>query len=88
MQRELLDVRRRLLGLEHPDTLATMNNLGTSLGYQGKHAEAEQMQRELLELQRRVLGPEHPETLATTSNHGCGASTHIDNNEQPRHLAP
>ena len=88
MERELLDVRRCVLGPEHPRTLATMSNLGCSFSNQGKHAEAEQMQRELLELQRRVLGPEHPETLATTSNHGCGASTHMDNNEQPRHLAP
>jgi hypothetical protein len=43
MQREELDVRRRLLGPEHPHTLATMGNLADSLHGQGKHAEAEQM---------------------------------------------
>jgi hypothetical protein len=31
MQRELLDLRRRVLGPEHPDTLATLRDL-TSLG--------------------------------------------------------
>jgi tetratricopeptide (TPR) repeat protein len=68
MQRELLDVERRVLGPEHPRTLATMNNYALSLGAQGKHAEAEQMQRELLDLHRRVLGPEHPHTLTTMNN--------------------
>jgi hypothetical protein len=29
MFRELLDVRRRVLGPEHPDTLATMSNLAS-----------------------------------------------------------
>ena len=29
MFRELLDVRRRVLGLEHPDTLATVSNLAS-----------------------------------------------------------
>jgi hypothetical protein len=67
MEREILDVRRRVLGPEHPHTLKKMSNLGCSLHGQGKHAEAEQMQRELLDVQRRVLGPEHPETLGTTS---------------------
>ena len=68
MQHKLLDVRRRVLGPEHPQTLTTMGNLGCSLHGQGKYAEAETMQRELLDVQRRVLGPEHPDTLATVSN--------------------
>jgi hypothetical protein len=65
MQRELLDVKRRVLGPEHPGTLATMGNLARSLDGQGKHTEAEPLQRELLDVKRRVLGPEHPDTLAT-----------------------
>ena len=68
MRRDLLDVRRRLMGPEHPHTLTTMSNLATSLRDQGKHAEAEQMFRELLDVRGRVLGPEHPDTLATVSN--------------------
>ncbi len=67
MQRKLLDVRRRVLGPQHPSTLTTMGNLAVSLDGQGKQAEAEQSFRELLDLQRRVLGPEHPDTLATLS---------------------
>jgi tetratricopeptide (TPR) repeat protein len=65
--REVLDVQRRVLGPEHPDTLHTMGNVGFSLGEQGKYADAEQMYRELLNVQRRVLRPMHPKTLATVS---------------------
>ena len=43
MEREVLDMQRRVLGPEHPHTLKTMSNLGCSLHGQGKHAEAEQM---------------------------------------------
>ncbi len=68
LQRELLDVRRRVLGPEHPATLTTMGNLASSLDGQGKHAEAVQMKRELLDVRRRVLGPEHPGTLTTMGN--------------------
>ena len=67
MQRELLDVKRRVLGPEHPTTLTTMGNLALSLSDQLKHAEAEQMGRELLDVKRRVLGPEHPRTRATAN---------------------
>ncbi len=71
MQREVLDMRRRVLGPEHPDTLTLMSSLASSLDVQGKRAEAEQMQREVLDVQRRVLGPEHPSTLTLMGNLGC-----------------
>ena len=44
----MLCVKRRVLGEEHPDTLATANNLVMSLSYQGKHAEAKQIHSEVL----------------------------------------
>jgi hypothetical protein len=50
MQRGLLDVRRRVLGPEHPGTLHTVGNLACFLRDQGKHAEAEQMEREVLDV--------------------------------------
>ena len=68
MQHELLDMRRRVPGPEHPITLGTISDLALSLCGQGKYAEAEQMQRELLDVRRRALGPEHPHTLTTMSN--------------------
>ena len=67
MRREVLAVRKRVLGAEHPGTLATACNLASSLSDQGKHAEAEEMEREVLAVQKRVLGAEHPDTLTTAS---------------------
>jgi tetratricopeptide (TPR) repeat protein len=68
MQRELLEVQRRVLGAEHPHTLHTTGSLASTLYAQGAYEEAAQMQRGLLEVQRRVLGAEHPRTLATKCN--------------------
>jgi hypothetical protein len=57
-----------VLGAEHPSTLASANNLATSLSNQGKHADAERIGREVHEVQKRVLGAEHPSTLASANN--------------------
>ena len=58
-----VETRRRVLGAEHPDTLSSMNYLGTVYWAQGKYAQAEKMFNQTLEIRRRVLGPEHPDTL-------------------------
>jgi tetratricopeptide (TPR) repeat protein len=65
---EVLVVRRRVLGPEHPHTLMTATNLASALIRQGKYAEAETMYHGVLEVQRRVLAPEHPDTLMTAGN--------------------
>ena len=38
---KVLEVRRRVLGEEHPDTLISMNNLAVLYRDQGKYAQAE-----------------------------------------------
>jgi serine/threonine-protein kinase len=63
--RQSLEIRRRVLGLEHPDTLKTMRALAGTIGQAGRYADGEKISRETLDIERRVLGPEHPETLAT-----------------------
>jgi hypothetical protein len=64
----VLAVQKRVLGEEHPDTLATAINLSYSLCDQGRHEEAEAMDRKLLAVDKRVLGEEHPDTLMTARN--------------------
>ncbi len=59
-----------MLGEEHPETLASINNMGLLLRAQGKLAEAEPYWREALEKSRRVLGEEHPHTLTSINNMG------------------
>jgi eukaryotic-like serine/threonine-protein kinase len=63
-----LDIQRRILGTEHPETLLTMRHLAATLVDNGEFAEGEKLDRELLEAQRRVLGPRDPETIKTMNN--------------------
>ncbi|MHC4092975.1 MAG: tetratricopeptide repeat protein, partial [Planctomycetota bacterium] len=58
-----LEIRRRLLGEEHLDTLTSMNSLGLLYRKQGRYDEAEVLQLQALEIRKRVLGEEHPDTL-------------------------
>jgi tetratricopeptide (TPR) repeat protein/predicted Ser/Thr protein kinase len=65
-----LDLRRRVLGEKHPDTLFSMNELGDVYLTQGKYAQAEQLDTKVLESRRRLLGEEHPDTLTTMNDLG------------------
>ncbi|MGA7925400.1 MAG: tetratricopeptide repeat protein [Candidatus Sulfotelmatobacter sp.] len=65
LERETLDIQRRVLGPEHSLTLHSMTNLALALEHQGRIPEAEQEFREELEIPRRVFGPEHSLTLLT-----------------------
>jgi serine/threonine protein kinase len=59
LSRETWQTRRQVLGLEHRDTLDSMDTYGTSLAIQKKYEEAEKIYRECLELRARVLGTNH-----------------------------
>jgi tetratricopeptide (TPR) repeat protein len=68
MDRQALQLKETVLGKEHPDTLASMNNLANSLCQQGKYAEAEKIHRQTLQLKEILLGKEHPDTLMSMNN--------------------
>jgi len=68
MEEDALNIRQELLGQEHPDTGASMNNLAEVLRHQGKYEQAEEMIRQALELSETVLGKEHPDTLTNMNN--------------------
>ncbi len=65
-----LNICRRDLGDEHPDTIGALTNLGIALDGQGRLDEAEAVWRKSLEIGRRALGGEHPYVLASMSNLG------------------
>jgi serine/threonine protein kinase len=67
---QAVDIRRRTLGPQKPDTLTSMSGLGDVLMRQSRYAEAERLDRETLETRRRILGPEHPDTLTSMYNLG------------------
>ena len=75
---ETLEVRRRVLGAEHTDTLASACNLANALVEQGKLLQAVELHRQTLEARRRVLGPEHPDTLVSQNNLGCAVGLHSE----------
>ena len=69
-QTRALEIRRRLLGDEHPQTLDAITNTGVLLRMQGNHKDAEPLYQEALETRRRVLGENHPDTITAASNMG------------------
>jgi tetratricopeptide (TPR) repeat protein len=60
-----LELRRRALGADNPETLNTVSRLGDTASHQGKYPQAETLLGQSLEGQRRLLGPEHPNTLVS-----------------------
>ncbi|KAH8833277.1 hypothetical protein DL96DRAFT_718752 [Flagelloscypha sp. PMI_526] len=56
------------LGLEHPDTLVSMNNLALTYSGLGRHPEALDLQEQGLRLRKQISGPEHPATLTIMDN--------------------
>jgi tetratricopeptide (TPR) repeat protein/tRNA A-37 threonylcarbamoyl transferase component Bud32 len=63
-------LRLRVLGPDHPDTLTSLHNLAIERWRQDRLREAIALGRQALERRRRVLGPEHEDTLFTQLNLG------------------
>jgi non-specific serine/threonine protein kinase/serine/threonine-protein kinase len=65
---EAVDLRRRTLGAEAPDTLRTASLLGFVYDLGGKSDLAEKTLTSVLKAERRILGENHPDTLRTLNN--------------------
>ncbi|MBI5724928.1 MAG: tetratricopeptide repeat protein [Planctomycetes bacterium] len=65
--REVLETHRRLLGVDHPETLRTINSLSQAMFDQGKYDQAEKLIRAVLDVRRRMFNSEHPDTLESMS---------------------
>ena len=66
-----MDMRKKLLGAEHSDTLRNMSNLAVTYGNQGRWNEAEQLQIQVIDMAKKILGADHPETLIYMENLVC-----------------
>ena len=64
----LLADYERVLGPDHPDTLASRNNLAAAYRAAGRFAEAIGLHERTLAGRERVLGPDHPATLNSRNN--------------------
>ena len=65
---QMLDMRKKVLGAEHPHTLFSMGNLAYIYSRKGKLNEAEQLNIQVLDMRKKVLGAEHPHTLLSMGN--------------------
>ncbi len=63
-----LDIRKRVVGIRHPDYAETLNNLGLYYGRTGSVQKAEEMLREALDIRRSALGEVHPMTGQSLHN--------------------
>lgn len=63
-----LNVNRRELGNDHPDTLAAMDVLGSIYAKQHRWNDAETLQLEAWDIRKEALGPGHTDTLTSMDN--------------------
>ena len=60
--------QERVLGPDHPDTLAARNNLAGAYRAAGRLDEAISLHEQTLAAYERVLGPDHPDTVNSRDN--------------------
>ena len=70
-----LNILRSELGEEHPETLASLRELGLLYRWQGRPQEAERVFEQCLEIRRRRLGDEHPDTILSVADLGENRAT-------------
>ncbi len=63
-----LEIRRRLLTDDHPDTASSYNNVAVNFNEQGKYALAQPLFEKALEIRRRLLTDDHPDTASSYNN--------------------
>jgi CHAT domain-containing protein/Tfp pilus assembly protein PilF len=66
--RRQLEIRRRLLGAEHPAVSASLNDLAVLLADRADYAGAEPLYRESLAMRRKLLGDDHPTVAESLNN--------------------
>ena len=65
---QVMDMTKKLLGVEHPTTLSSMGNLAVTYANQGRWNEAEELQIQVMDMTKNLLGAKHPDTLNSMVN--------------------
>ena len=63
LQFHVMDMTKKLLGTDHPETLRNMSNLGSTYCNQGRWNEAEQLLIQVMDMRKKLFGADHPDTL-------------------------
>ena len=72
LQVQVMDMRKKLLGAEHPDTLTSMANLASTYWQQGRWNEAEQLQVQVMDRDCRGLSNPHGSGTRVVTGAGTG----------------
>jgi tetratricopeptide (TPR) repeat protein len=67
---QALELRKKLLGNEHPDVAISLNNLALLYNTQGRYEEAELLYLQALELRKKVMSEDHPDVATSYFNLG------------------
>lgn len=68
LYRRAIAIQEKVLGLEHPDLAASLNNLAELSRIQWRYREAEALHQRALAIRETALGPDHPLTAASLTN--------------------
>jgi hypothetical protein len=60
-----METRKTKLGVDHPDTLTSMNNLAFTLKGNGKEIKAIRLMKDCVRFRKRVLGLDHPHSISS-----------------------
>ena len=66
-----LEMRRRILGEDHVDTIESMEDLAFWDQFEGRSSDAEKLYIRILDARRRILGEDHQDTLAAMYGLAC-----------------
>jgi serine/threonine-protein kinase len=66
----VLAIKEKVLGPEHPDVSATLNNLANTLHQMGAYSQATAAYERALSISEKALGPEHPDVAYLIYNMG------------------
>jgi hypothetical protein len=65
---QVIKIKKKLLGQEHPNTLTSIANLTLTFWNQGQWKEARKLEVQIAETRKKVLRQEHPDILTSMIN--------------------
>jgi len=65
---QALQIREKVLGVEHPEVATDLNNLAVLYEKQGKYAQSEPLYLRALEIDEKIYGKEHPDVATSLNN--------------------
>ena len=68
LAQQVLAIREKALGSDHPDVAQALNNLAALFRDQGRYAEAEPLLKRALAIYEKALGPDHPDVARALNN--------------------